>query len=369
MILDEKIDDVQIQRIFNLRKKERLCGVGVLKRLAEKKQNRSFASTSHLAALPLLATLKDTPETKQEIEKYISKLKDLIFQIEDGELGKVPDYLKHPVFGEYDGHLLFENRLADFPFVVGNLEKAKSALKTFMGSVFGDKNKKPSPYFALLQADGDRMGKIIDNQTLKDDHKELSGALNGFAESVKTIVENHQGSLIYAGGDDVLAMLPLHTVLKCAKKLSKDFAAKFSANPKFVDESSIPPTLSVGIAVVHHTEPLQESLSTMRRAEREAKTVDGKNALAIVLSKRSGADKIIKGKWTNDRNTDESFDERLKWLVQLPLDNALPDGVAYELRDLWLRFRDFQTGTVSEDFEDLLKAETIRILKRKKSND
>lgn len=359
VIEDSKIDDVKIQRIFNLRKKERLCGVGVLKRLAEKKAYQSFASTSHMASLPLLATLTDTQEIRNAIQDYISEITNLIFEIEDKELGKVPGYLEHAVFGKYDGHLLYENRLADLPFENGNLDKAKQALRAFMETAFGDANKKPSPYFALLLADGDRMGSVIDYQNTRGDHRKLSEALSVFAGKVEEIVEQYKGCLIYAGGDDVLAMLPLHTVLKCSGDLATSFADGLKG---FVDKDGNTPTLSAGVAIVHHTEPLQESLETMRRAEQVAKAVDGKNALAVILSKRSGVNTTIKGKWVNDRNTGKAFDERLRWFIQLHLDDALPDGVAYEIRDLWLRFKD------TENMEIPMRKEAVRILRRKRSN-
>lgn len=364
VIEDTKIDDVNIQRIFNLRKKERLCGVGILKRLAEKKSTLSFASTSHIASLPLLTTLENNKKNVEAVEDYIRELTNLIFQIEDKDLGKIPDYLQHPVFKKYDGHLLFENRLDDLPFEKENLDKAKDSLKSFLKDVFGDENKKPLPYYALLQADGDRMGAVIDNQKTRKDHEDLSKALSKFAQDVKTIVKkkDNNGCLIYAGGDDVLAFLPLHTVLDCAKELAVQFTKSLSINPKFVDENENPPTLSVGVAIVHHTEPLQESLTTMRDAEKEAKSVKGKNALAIILSKRSGADTTIKGSWSDDRKTRQSFVERLLWFIQLHLDEALPDGVAYELRDLWLRFKDIA------HLEKPMRKDAVRIIKRKRSN-
>lgn len=369
VIDDKKIDDVRIQKIFGLRKKERLCGVGVLKRLAEKGTDNRFFSTSHVASLPLLSTLEKNEKTEKAVKTYITELTKLIFEIKDTDLGRVPKHLEHEVFGKYDGHLLFENRLIDLPFEneKKQLSQAKKALKEFKNAAFGKETVKPLPYYALLLADGDRMGTVIDNQENKEDHKKLSKALSDFAGNCKKIVEENNGCLIYSGGDDVLAFLPLHTILDCAKELSIAFAEKLSANPKFVDKENNHPTLSVGVAIYHHTEPLQDALATMRRAEKEAKSVKGKNALAIILSKRSGVDTTIKGSWKKDRETEKSFDERLKWFIQLHLDDALPDGVAYELRDLCLRFQDLEKRTVLPGYEKLLKAETIRILKRKKS--
>jgi CRISPR-associated protein Cmr2 len=353
-----KLTKEQLRIIFGVKESERLCGVGLLKRLSEKGNDDSFFSTSHLASLPLLDSFKDKIINDFD---YIRDLTNIIGEIEVKEfkkiVGKTP--IRHEFFENYDGHLLFEGRLKDF-FDEPKLTRAKDALKTFMKDAFGKESKKPLPYFALLQADGDRMGTVIDNQKQKGDHKTLSEALSKFADNdVKKIVKDHTGCLIYSGGDDVLALLPLHTVLDCTRKLSEKFAIDLK---DFKDVNNISPTLSAGIAVVHHTEPLQESLETMRNAEKQAKLVDGKNALAIILSKRSGADTIIKGSWVDDRKTGKSFDERLKWFIQLHLDDALPDGVAYELRDLWLRFSSVPS------LKTAMEADAVRILSRKKSN-
>ena len=364
VIEDAKIDDPQIQKIFGLRKKERLCGVGVLKRLAEKGTDDSFFSTSHVASLPLLSSLKNDEETRTLVRNYVTTISSLL-EIEKKDLykyiGRVPVQLKHEVFKEYDGHLLFENRLMDLPFETQqNLDSAKTALRHFLKSAFRN-NMSPLPYYALLQADGDWMGTVIDNQTNSGDHRTLSDALSGFALAVKGIVEMNRGCLIYSGGDDVLAFLPIHTVLDCARELADKFKTKLSTNPTFVDRSGNAPTLSVGIAICHHTEPLQDALATMRRAEKEAKSVKGKNALAIILSKRSGTDTTIRGSWTNDRGTGKSFGERLEWFIQLHLDDALPDGVAYELSDLWFRLRELPNQIP-------MRKEAVRILQRKRSN-
>lgn len=359
-----KNNEIKAQKIFGLRKKERLCGVGILKRLEEKGTDDRFFSTSHVASLPLILSLENNDKNKELVEDYVHEISNQLNEIENLHryFGKVPDGLESEVFGKYDGHLLFENRLKDFPFENGNLDKAKKALKTFMLKAFGKEDKKPNPYFAMLQADGDRMGTVIDNQDTPEKHKDLSKALSKFANDVKDTVKNHKGCLIYAGGDDVLAMLPLHTVLDCTRELADEFAKKLN---RFSDKDENYPTLSAGIAIVHHTEPLQESLVTMRNAEKEAKSVKGKNALAIILSKRSGADTTIKGSWSDDRETGKSFDERLKRFIYLHLADALPDGLAYEIRDLWIRFQDDMGKPAVR--EGLLKAETLRILKRKKS--
>lgn len=388
VILDDAIDDPEIQRIFRLRKKERLCGVGVLKRLAEEEAEEKtgrFASTSHMAAYPLLTHLKDTPENRTAFKELARVLTDSVFELEmKHDFGSVPlhlgnDLLREPLDGPrehyLDGRLIFENRLRDLPFSGANQEEreakrraAELALKEFRRVAFGDTSK-PSPYFALLLADGDNMGKAIDGHDNRDKHKELSESLSRFAlnddleqPDVNRIVKEYFGSLVYAGGDDVLAILPLHTVIQCAKTLAVAFEG-YLGEFGFTDEHerNVSPTLSVGIAICHHTEPLQESLATMRRAEKAAKAVIGKNALAIILSKRSGADTTISGSWDKDRNTGRSFDERLRHFIQLFIDDALPHGVAHEIRDLAYRFGDVADGKA-------VRMEALRILSRKRTD-
>ncbi|MFV0389081.1 MAG: type III-B CRISPR-associated protein Cas10/Cmr2, partial [Pyrinomonadaceae bacterium] len=329
---DKKVDLNKIQRVFHLRGNERLSGVDVLKRLGAEDQADRFLSTSHLASLPFIQGAG-----KENFKSYVEKLTII------AESG----------FNRKDGQVIYKSRLKDY-VSEDKLVEAKGLLDKFLRE--NPHSKNPTPYFALLQADGDRMGAVIDNQNNLEDYKQISKALSEFAGSVKEIVEKYRGCLIYSGGDDVLAMLPLHTVLECTRKLADKFAVDLKG---FKDDKDNSPTLSAGIAIVHHTEPLQESLETMRRAEKEAKSVDGKNALAITLSKRSGSDTTIKGSWENDRNTKMSFDERFKWLIQLQTDEALPHGVAYELRDLWLKL-----GSVPS-LEEVMKADASRILIRK----
>lgn len=357
VIDDRAIDSPETQRIFGLKKKERLCGVGVLKRLAENSASAGFLSTSHVAAIPFLATVKASDEAVQALRDYIAKLTELTFEIEDKDLRTIPESHAHPVFGRYDGQLLYENRLADLPFVDDDgLADAQEALKSFLKAM-SPTGGGPSPYYAIVLADGDRMGQFIDGFSEIEDHRRVSMTLSLFSDRCREIVENqdHKGCLIYAGGDDVLALVPVHTVLDCARALADSFGDAF--RNEFQDGDL--PSLSVGVAVCHHTEPLQDALATARMAERIAKSFDPerKNSLAIVMSKRSGVDISIAGSWSSADG--EPFDDRLKWLIHLHLDDALPDGVAYELRDLWNRF-----GSVS-DMDDAVRNEAVRILKRK----
>ena len=85
---------------------------------------------------------------------------------------------------------------------------------------------------AILHADGDFMGQTIDQQSRHakgaEKHREISRRLDSFAREARDIVEKHIGAPVYTGGDDVLAFMPLHTVLACAQKLAKEFAERLA---------------------------------------------------------------------------------------------------------------------------------------------
>lgn len=208
------------------------------------------------------------------------------------------------------------------------------------------------------------MGEVIDYQVHADKHRQLSRRQSEFAQEARGIVERHQGSLVYSGGDDVLAFVPLHTVLKCARELADTFRnllSEFAVAREH--ESPILPTLSVGIAIAHHLSPLSDSLELARSAVQTAKSSGGRNALAVTLSKRSGADRTVWGRWNE-------LDKRLERFERLHMEDALPDRAAFELRDLALQLKvtqDHAGPKTLGTLRGILTAEVKRILSRKRA--
>jgi CRISPR-associated protein Cmr2 len=354
---------------------EQLSGVDLLKRngrLTSPDDSARFPSTSHIAALPFLVHLDTLFKTKEEIrekakghwDSYTQELKNVAVH----DFDRIsPKYEPHTLLGNYDGSLLFEERWVDLVGDIkdvrqetenaAHLKKASEALAAFFKIV----KAHPDPYYAILLADGDGMGKVIDAQAKRKDgeeaHRTLSQSLNGFADKAREIVENeNQGALVYSGGDDVLAFIPLHRVLQCAQALQEDFRQKLEP---FKDTDGNSPTLSIGIVIVHHLFSLREALNLARAAEKRAKKVPGKNALAITVSKRSGDDYSVAGHWGD-------LDTHLDTLIELSMDDVIPAGMAYELRDLALRLQGDEKAQ-SEKLREAMFTEARRIVKRKKS--
>jgi CRISPR-associated protein Cmr2 len=205
------------------------------------------------------------------------------------------------------------------------------------------------------------MGKVIDRLATIEEHQTFSSDLAGFALAARKAVEEGnsqkpnertQGCLIYAGGDDVLALLPLHTALRCARELNAAFSTavgkdKYEATDN--DGTKLRPTLSAGMVIWHHLEPLDEALEAARTAEKTAKSFPGKNAFCVSLSKRSGSE-------THVVDAFKDLIDRLEVFVDAHVNDDLPDGAAYQLRDMLNHL---------EGIPEAQLAEATRILKRK----
>jgi CRISPR-associated protein Cmr2 len=340
----------QLFRNYGAKGAERLSGVDLFKRHYKQHHGHDdFPSTSHFAALPMLKRF-ETPyiaEATTRWKDYLSVLEQQGVELQTLDRQRI----QHPIIEDYDASLLFAERLSDVIEEAQKREAAQRALYTFL-SAFTN-GKEPEPYYALLHGDGDFMGRAIDTLATQPDgenkHRAFSRQLDTFASGVRAIVEGkHLGALVYSGGDDVLALLPLHTVVQCAKDLADSFAAQMS-DLSLIDK----PSLSVGVAICHHLEPLSDALELARGAEKIAKKVDGKNALAIILSKRGSGDRTISGSWSG------TFYQRLLDLTGWHRSGAIPDSAAYDLHSLIERLSNTLPPVA-------LKAEAVRILKRKR---
>lgn len=353
----------ELYKIYNAKPAEQLSGVDLLKRRGNAGEKAHFPSTSHIATIPYLVRLsgpKYSTKALALLDAYVDKIREIAARkhltvIIDEIPRQLADW-EHPILGNYDGSLLFEERLADIVTDTTGFEPAIAILREFYAYV----EARPNPYYAILVADGDFMGAAIDAQTMHekgpDRHREISQVLAGFATKAREIVKNEYiGMPVYSGGDDVLAFMPLHTVLACAQQLAAEFHELLSPFPYDENKS---PTLSVGIAVAHHLDALRDALNLARSAEKQAKALDSrKNALAIRVSKRSGEERAVVGHWG-------MLDTRLNRLIQLYRDDSIPEGMSYELRAQARRL----AGPASD--KDLLEAkltEAKRILQRKLS--
>jgi CRISPR-associated protein Cmr2 len=146
---------------------------------------------------------------------------------------------------------------------------------------------KPPTYYAIVQMDGDHMGQLFQGERGPQGwgvgerrYREITSRLTRYAlHAVRQVVETHDGELIYAGGDDVLALLPTSAAGPCPRQLRDEFRL-----PEHLGGEAM---ISAGVAVVHAKEDLRFALGQARGAERTAKSA-GRDALALTVCRRSG---------------------------------------------------------------------------------
>src|SRR5690606_1670289 len=116
------------------------------------------------------------------------------------------------------------------------------------------------------------------------------------------------------------------------------------------------PTLSVGIAIGHFMENLEDLLNWGRAAEKAAKEPD-RDGLAIHLHKRGGAPIRVRSRWTDDGPPDQ----RINDYANLIQNESLPGGLPYELQKL----ADLYDGWPQETKTAALRADVSRVIGKK----
>ena len=221
-------------------------------------------------------------------------------------------------------------------------------------------------YVAVLQADGDRMGALLDCAQNIEQHQVISKALAGFAREAATVVDCHEGACVYSGGDDVLAILPITTALDCARELATLFSKTMktlAVNPEMAESDF--PTLSVGLAFGHVLAALSELRSNAAAAEKLAKNGLDKrglrNALAISVQPRGGALVSAVGRWNETAlltTATQGFERRIEFWRNAFSTGALAQSTPY---DLWELAREISGPA--------LASQAARLLGRRTSNE
>lgn len=288
---------------YGIKEKEKLDAVALVKRLSFSITNREdkFPSVCEIAFKHFKATLKEIQDKDEEnlahkcVKEYYAALHALSRRLEDRVRFEDKD------IDSYDYRLFYESHIEDY--IVDHIaEQVRSSLsevekqetisyiKHHLGMLEDKLNRNHinlNPYYAFLVADGDRMGDLLDTLTSYQEHQRVSEQLSHFSVRAEAIVKEHSGELIYSGGDDVMAYAPLNEFFQLSESLSREFQHVMK---QVVPKGCTKPTLSVGVAIVHMLEPLEDVRNLAKQAERMAKVK--KDELAIIYQKRSGGDQM-----------------------------------------------------------------------------
>ena len=181
-----------------------------------------------------------------------------------------------------DGELFFESELENprsFPEEKWiQAEKTLSALKAVKRETTQLGN--PPAFYAVLMMDGDSLGKQM-TEVVKQ--APIAEGLQRFTQEVSGIVQSNHGFLVYAGGDDVLAVLPCEDALACA------LAVRESYETVFAEYTDIDTSISAAIVYAHIRMPLMKVLKNAHQLlDDVAKDETGRDALAVRVWKPGG---------------------------------------------------------------------------------
>ncbi|WP_320008114.1 type III-B CRISPR-associated protein Cas10/Cmr2 [Maridesulfovibrio sp.] len=145
----------------------------------------------------------------------------------------------------------------------------------------------PPGHFVLLAADGDSMGRFVDACESEKELSELSNKLKDFSEQAIKTIESPEvcGRMIYAGGDDVLAVMPVDEAIKTACELRRAYREKLAGIEYTEDGKQIPATLSAALLYAPDNYPLHRLLDNAEATLNGKAKAAEKNALAITVYK------------------------------------------------------------------------------------
>ena len=161
----------------------------------------------------------------------------------------------------------------------------------------------------------------------------VSDALALFTGNVRDVVQRHRGVTIYAGGDDVLAMLPVQQALPCAREVAASYEASFPGTELHPSR----PTISAAVVYAHVRLPLRSVLVEAHRLlDAVAKEGNGRNSLAAAVLKPGGRHCQWVTSWVRPATDGSSAVDQLQSVILRLGGNAHPGlsgSLIYRMRE------------------------------------
>lgn len=329
---------------------ERLSSIAIIKRIAYRLEGHPLGDCLRNATLP--------STTEVALSDWLDRVGDNC-----SDLTKKLDRNWRKVLSQYvhetDTESGKSEREAEIEDITADQRSVCAQVLKFMEER-NDPIAEADKYYAILVMDGDRMGELIGGTTIeatwdsvihprlaekirsqlfKENYREfwsrwfstrrmlspaihsaISEALGEFSlYTVPRVIERHSGRLIYAGGDDVCAVMPVSTVLQAAREIARWYNEGFVLVSDEADAGILPISNSIepsgkrlfvhlgkgekisisgAILITHHKRPLRAAMMQAHDLlESSAKEMAGRNAVAIALDKRSGGTRTFVARW------------------------------------------------------------------------
>ncbi|RKD27941.1 CRISPR-associated protein Cmr2 [Caminicella sporogenes DSM 14501] len=222
-----------------LKEKDYLCLACYIKRTLKEDKNEKQNSTAKIA---LGRWIKENIENNKCIYEKLEK--------------KAEEISKSSKYGKYQ--LLYKENM---------LKEIKEEEMNEVLNYYEELTKTQEKYYCIYRFDIDNLGKWMNGkykdskENLKDYQQELSNKINEFFEKVlKFFDENENNTLVYAGGDDLLALLNVKDAFKFSKEIEEEFNKILKKNNNKFKKL----TFSQGIFIIHYKDTLKESLKVSK---------------------------------------------------------------------------------------------------------
>ncbi len=328
--------DKESDNPLQLDEKERLCSMALIKRLfphvakdvlgwtpSWDGQPLRWPSTPRLAAAGWLRHAWTSARAEAEaFAKVAERTRGGLMEpsLGDGNvLSRVPGALLHRSGIENARPDELAGNDSDAEATRGNLLQSHKALS--------DKAGEPSAFYALLLMDGDRVGAL-----LRSKESDVTAGLARFSFQVDTTIRQHGGNTIYAGGDDVLALLPLEGAVPAALALRQAYRCAFAEIPAA--------TISAALVFAHFHVPLRHVLrEAHKQLDDVAKDGNGRDSLAVCVLTQSGVTREWVSTWETGtaapvqtiidaaRDIDEKTSGRFFYAIREQYEEVIADNV------------------------------------------
>lgn len=302
---------------MDLREGENLCAIGFIKRRFARYFAKFTAvlgqgatawtlygwelpvqvpSVNYMAALPWLAHTLRASQANPELHEALRLMQADIHALDPAQegrnftLARITQACRQSNITDWhnmNGRYYYEDELDTLisrepdPATVELLRSARQHLRTIQRH-----SGRPSDFYAILLMDGDSLGSQMSDAAKQQG---ISQALNQFTRQVPDVVTQHSGFLVYAGGDDVLALLALDDALACAEALRLTYQDCFAAVNADLANAPIETSLSGALLLCHYKSPLTQNLGKAHPLLDDiAKEATGRNSLALAVYKPGG---------------------------------------------------------------------------------
>jgi CRISPR-associated protein Cmr2 len=366
---------------------ERLCAMALIKRLFPRvAQNavgrelraENWPSTPYLAAIPWLRKIGQDVHCTPAYAAHVTKVAKQPLGERYTRIGSLVELSKKKNVGDLfrlDGNFFHERALRNAKVTPLENDAERDKLLESLKELNKHVGHPASSFYALLLMDGDSMGELL--RLARTDGKEgdVAKALGNFAAGVPRIVSRHDGIAVYAGGDDLLALLPYDSALRCAWDLRDMYRSFFK---DCGDTLASRATLSGALLYCDYHLPFRSVLQSAHHLLDDiAKDATGRDSLAIALWKGSGLAAQWAAPWKHLCKPDGNLLHLLAAKITAQSTNdarSAPTGFSssflYRLRELFASLTDDPLdapgsfGNIVEmmglDLQSLLVAEHVR---------